>query len=527
MGSISIMSFKSYCREKIYCKNSLILLFILYGIMKVFILVLHTPMYAYANNYDYIRVSHWYSLWPALDGKNVRNGHPSAPLPYYRQGPDVLEKGYGTPGLSSLDHRAGFLSSDHIFIDIGLKFAFVNNILLNRDFRDVSLKAIGVIRGLFLVLIAVFLTYQFYLNSWINGFISALIFSFAVSDPSWLLTLNTLYVDFSVLFFGYLSLGMLILLCHRKKWPLSYVLVTATAMFFLSMVKMQYFLLPFFLSIVFSILSWNKGDKSDRKIRGIYLTLIALFSLFGAGIQYKQFNRSDFIGVMRLANATDTYLGAVLPASRDKARALRILNLPDRCEKYIGKNWYSPGMQPSPCPEIADIRLFNLLKLFLSDVNTLIEPFLNGLSLTRPFYYSRVGHIADGEYQQYPANTSLFTFSISALITLIPEALYIFFIGSLLFIAVIIFTLSISFALCGRNISERSSFGMLISLTLLYSYGSALFGDGYFDLDRHFILGQVCIVVSLVVVSVIIILRSISIDSHFFNLDITTKKAGQ
>ena len=71
---------------------------------------------------------------------------------------------------------------------------------------------------------------------------------------------------------------------------------------------------------------------------------------------------------VRFANATNTFLGAVLTAASDRARALQQLGLPSSRQIAIGSDWFTPGLQQNhPCPEVLEVSRLHLLPLFITD----------------------------------------------------------------------------------------------------------------------------------------------------------------
>jgi hypothetical protein len=70
--------------------------------------------------------------------------------------------------------------------------------------------------------------------------------------------------------------------------------------------------------------------------------VISLFALWLGAVN----KRSPSVRGTVQANATDSWLGMVIPALKNPPEVLRALGVPERCDAFVGETWYSPGMQP-------------------------------------------------------------------------------------------------------------------------------------------------------------------------------------
>jgi len=156
--------------------------------IKLIFITASTPMFGYANNYDFIRQSSCLGLWVYVDGKQSRSASPWAPSAIYDGAIDP-----------SLCQR----SIDTLMVSGLLKFHEVGD--------QVSLKEIGLCRALILVLLSIL--YFFCHLSLIQKLFASLLFFLMFFDISNLLYFNTLYLETSVLISIFSVVVGLFLLC--------------------------------------------------------------------------------------------------------------------------------------------------------------------------------------------------------------------------------------------------------------------------------------------------------------------------
>jgi hypothetical protein len=188
-----------------------------------------------------------------------------------------------------------------------------------------------------------------------------------------------------------------------------------------------------------------------------------------------------YLNSVDLANATDTFLGAVLPAADDPVEAARLLGLPPGCAAHAGKTWYSAGVQEHhPCPEVLDVPRARILVVALDQPRLLPRLTREGLLRLRPWalrYVGSVGGVAFG-YAGEIAPT------LSDGIDLLPD-----------FAVTLLFLLPLPAALCGVAVAllpgtgpaARSGAALVVALagSAWLVFYSALLGDGTFDFQKH------------------------------------------
>jgi len=201
---------------------------------------------------------------------------------------------------------------------------------------------------------------------------------------------------------------------------------------------------------------------------------------------------------VKVLRTTDSWFGMTLLALNKVPATLRSLGLPERCEAFVGKNWYTPGMQPPPCPEIFRLHRFQMVWLLLKEPAALWRILKQAIPSTRPFvvFYGQVegrnfGHIED-EGARFA--------SLGKFFGELASPVYV-----LLFVTALVGgLLSLLLLMDGRS-ELCLSFSVFLNAVIVATLIVCLLGDGYADLARHFHIGQSALliapVVSLVVVT--------------------------
>ena len=367
-------------------------------------------------------------------------------------------------------------SVDNFFPYIATTFHYIGEKV---DFREVSFWKV-----VFIIICLVILI--FYADNPASKIAISVAFLLVFGDLASLLYFNTFYLEFSVVAGCFLSLSAVALLIAIPDKPKKYLVVFSIfSLAWLAFSKQQYLPLASFLSLALAVIFLYRWRA--RKTSLIFL----LFSLFFP-IAFGLLNKDDkgHMKSINLANKTNTFLWAVLPEARDKEAALSNLGLPSSCLSGIGKSWYSPGVQQNhPCPEVEKLSRIRLIRLFIVDPSTFIQPMYKAILGTHPLYPDYLGHLEN------PAavNSSKYIFykvtSLTTWVARLPPQVY--FLASLI---PMISGVAFIFVLIGTGNSKKynNEFNRLIlafivlgGLASLYAIGSSVFGDGYADLHKH------------------------------------------
>lgn len=469
-------------------------LLLLLGATRLFLLVLHEPMYGYANNYDFIRVSSWFHLWAdpvdPPDGFDPLKQHPAAPISTYRIDP-------------SIDGERFYVTSDLIFVWTGLQLGKVLALVTGGDPGHFDLRTLGVVRALALLAAGLFVTRRFLAHSARAGFVSALVFALVLADPVFSLLFNTLYSGFSTVLFSYLAAGQVIEAMAFGAWPsVSRWLLLAASFVLLAFSKVQYAGLPFAFVTLLILTTFSLHRRQSRS--GAIWAGLALAVLAAAGgvvLQSRAHGGGGYAWSMRMGAATDTYFGAALPNVSDHGRGLALLGLPPRCAEYIGKDWYSPGMQPPPCPEVESVPRWKLLRLAFDDPWMVVRITRQAVPLLQPLVVRYYGHVEGGDHQQADLRLGNGLASVGEWPEALPAGVFGALLGLTLLGAAVAFV-----ELVWSTFEDGTApdallpcFVLVLALVEVYCFTTSWVGAGWVDLARHSIVGQLaflCLVVA-------------------------------
>jgi hypothetical protein len=457
------------------------------GTFRIFSFIFHDPLLAYANNYDMIRIQSCHQIWP-LD-PNIAPGDQtsSAPLKYYKFDKDIRLGGC-QPSSELI-----FTSISAVIIKIfGLEHGF-------------SVQIFGAVRGLLLSISSIGFSLWFFIKrKIITSLSNSLIYAIVLADPANTLYLNTFYSEFSALFFLYLSLLLLYSTClYRKSLLLPFLF--SSSLLLLSLSKYQHLALP--IGILFSLLMINWRNLASIKYIAIGASVGAI-----TGLSYQAYVliQQDNMHLIKFANATNTFIGAVLPSASDPYNATQVLGLPKRCADYSGKTWYSPGFaKDHPCPEVINASRFKILLLAIKDPLFLVNITDEGIQLLQPWIVNYLGQISNQNLGQL---TQFFT--LSSCLNKLP----------ILFLRIAFLIPSLIYLLACTNFTKKISTrtnNLMTLITAIISlmyiiFFSALFGDGYIEFQKHTHLFFSLYIALLIIVLIPLIWITISRFIYFY-----------
>jgi hypothetical protein len=417
----------------------------------------------YANNFDFIRLASCIGLWPVYtNGAPKESAHPDRPVRVYaftgEAKPDFCIK-----------------SADLLFVRVATGLA--------KSPEHVDVRRIGQSRAAFIGVLTVVII--IFAKAKSSQSAISLAFALIFGDLAYVLYFNTLYAEYGVVAGIFLTGAATLALGHRLASPRGLVFPLVIGAIILATSKQQYAFLASPILAISALLLWRIHRSLQLAIACILLAVAGPFALRAVG------SGSALTSTIAMANNTDTFLGAVLPSASDLPEALSTLGLPPSCAAGVGQSWYSEGLQQKhPCPEVAQASRLSLLKLFMSQPATLIHPLLKAAEGSRPWTLDYLGKIEETE----PAANRMYDFgrytSAATLVSALPQPAYIV----VLFASVLAGFASAAF-LTPRLLLERPSgqdSSLILPLALLlgggiviYSLGSSVFGDGYFELPKH------------------------------------------
>ncbi|PRD86904.1 hypothetical protein C6P76_13865 [Burkholderia multivorans] len=424
------------------------ILFIL-TIAKAAIIFGHSPMIGYANNFDFARSEACIGIWQHYSDQPKDQMHISASVSMLMRDGDMRVDMCSKSIDNVIPWIIGYMHP------MGTVFGM----------QEIGLARVALLAVLvgWLLLAAPSLRLPIGIS-----------FFLVFGDIAYLSYFNTLYNETSILIGAFMAIFAIVGLTfgERRCLPLAFIGLTL-----LGLAKMQYAPLAIILSAVAFFL------LRDRRGAALFTTSLILFGVFciasgpDVGLRHST----------KIANNTDTYLGAVLPSARDKLAAIRQLGLPDDCLNAIGITFYSPGVADNhPCPDVVRISRIKLLPLFAKQPTTLLEPITLFVERATPMYLKYMGRYENPIMSNSRIyNGALKTSATSYLDKISPRD----------FRTIMLMVVATSIA---AAFLWRTPGGILIAicgLVMLYTIGSGVFGDGYFEAPKHGTMLGVCLLI--------------------------------
>lgn len=455
------------------------------AVLRVLLVVAPTPMRGYANNYDFIRVAAWFHLWPVAPPGAAQFDplarHPSAPLRCHRVDPAITSD-------------ARYASTDLAFVWLALRLNDAWRAVTGPSACPVDLRVVGLLRAALLLATGLAITWLFLRRAPAAGVASAVILAVVLSDPAVALTMNTLYGEFAVILFTWVAGAAIVYAVGYAAFGVVQGVLLGALLLALACTKTQYAALPVALAGVLALgAACVRGGDAARARRIVTVVLATAGVVAGLALQRSVMSDGSYMWGSRMATATDTFFGAVLPLHADPDRALRLAGLPERCRPYVGRTWYDEGMQPPPCPEVAEVSRTRILLLLADDPMLGVRLARRALPLLQPIVIRAFGQVEGRAYAQADALPRSGIVSVSTLVEALPTPL---------FAALVACTLLVS-GVAVVELVRRGTDAALPALVLVcgaveaYAFASALFGDGFVGLARHALVGQLAFVVQL------------------------------
>ncbi len=431
-------------------------------------------MLGYANQFDMRRISACIGLWPVVPAEERLQAHPQAPIARYVRG----EK-----------------RPDECYLSTELAFAAGAAAVAATGDGSVDLRAVGAIEAAALVIAALALHAVFSRRP-APALAHALIFALVVCDPLNSLWLNTLYTEFSALFFAYVSIALLVAIAapEPKRPPampgvLGFFAVSLVG---LGLSRQQHFLLPALIALPAMISLW-------RPARRAALALLAVVCAI-AVVQIAVIGRHPTIVS---ANNADVALGALLPASKDEARTAQRLGLPDRCLQSVGATWYQSMGETleEACPETLSIPRGRLAAVVMTEPATSLRALLRGIPQLQDWRLGYLGAV-EGEWfagaEAVRAIAGSVAVSVAPWVTALDPDAFIFLLSSSLALLVISTGVCLPSAARGRA-DPLALVLYALAVTAWYVIATAIFGDGYVEVSRHAQLAAPCLFAAVII----------------------------
>lgn len=346
------------------------------------LLLTQIPLVALANNFDQVRYTACFDLYPHRPGIEPTMLNYQAPLERY--------------AFQTVADQACYLTSDLAFQGAAVAIFHASERLGFEPLH--SVRVVGALR------LATWL-----LTAWLIG--SALLREgrdeLALAHGIWLATLafdpvNTIYLptfyaEPGVLYFAYLTVALVVLTVLRPtRMRIGLLALAATA---LGLGKIQHLALPLFLAATLALAAW----RERRLWPAAAALMLGAAPALGTGI-WQLGRDTPFAQRLRLVNNADFVLTALLPASAEPARTAQWLGLDPRCATSSGKSVYvltEPIEQT--CPGIAGISRARALALAVREPATLARMLARAPAKLLPWIPRYLGLVADTELAPLPA----------------------------------------------------------------------------------------------------------------------------
>ena len=461
----------------------LVLLLLVTGAARIGWVAGHQPLLGYANQFDMGRTSACFGLWPNLPEPARYEANREAPIAQYVEGA----------------HRAGecYVSSELLFAGIAMASWKLAADAGLASASTMDLRYVGAVKALALLLAALGFTWLLRGRPvWM--LLHAAVFALVLADPVVTLWLNTLYTEFSAVFFAYLAVMCLLMIVgnlpDRGGWYLGF----GAALLGLGMSRQQHTLLPAYLAL----LAWPAIRQARPRlvwaIGGIAVAVIVL--------QAAIIVRPPTIAA---ANNVNVVLGTLLPAARDQDRALARLELPPDCAASIGATWYVTmgevlGLR---CPDIMTLPRLQVIKLLAAEPMIVVRALAKAAPLVQPAVLQYVGIEAGKAYGALQDLRSPFAASVGKAVERLPVAVWL----GILLAALLAFAVSAGawLATTLRRGTPTPEAALVSALTGIFAYAllTSILGDGMVELPRHANLGHVALYALAVLGAVLLPLR--------------------
>jgi len=433
-------------------------------IVRILVVCASLPIAGYANNLDFFRQSACVGVWQNDPGQPLISAHLAGPVN------DLVYTGY-QPAEYCIK------SSDNIIVWIAARLHHLHD--------HMQLRELGLLKAALVTMLLAGVLMQ--PMDRLTRLVVASGFALSLGDITVIEYFNTMYVDASVLIFAAILIGQVSVLAAQTEPPswISCVFIAA-CLCWLGATKPQFAAL----SAVFGVaaVACVAGRRS-----GLSRTILLAAASCAAPFIWSALNPAD-IPIIRdigTTNIADVAFTAVLRNSTDKPRALETIGLPSSCLVAIGPiDREAPKFSFDPCPEIRNVSRVGFLPLFLQDPPSFFGPILVAIDASQQAQLRDLPAFARPQDARRWRFRILRATSVSTLFAWLPKHLYAIILAAASLGGTILFLpwLAVMSHVVGRKhrmAFQRATPGILGGFCCAYTLVSAVFGDGYIELERH------------------------------------------
>lgn len=447
----------------------LAVLLLIVGIVRVGWITGHQPMLGYANQFDMGRTSACFGLWPNLPEPARYEAHREGPVAQYVEGERRPDECY--------------VSSELVFTGLGMatwKLAADAGLAAP---TTMDLRFVGAVKAIALVLLA--LAFTFLLRdrpAWMLT--HAAVFALVLADPVVTLWLNTLYTEFSAVFFAYAAVLCLVMIVGNTPDRGGWYFAFGVALLGLGLSRQQHALLPACLLL----LAWPAIWRNQRRL-ALPLGAVACAAIV---LQAVVIARPPSISA---ANNVNVVLGILLPSAGDQEKALMQLGLPPGCAAVIGATWYVTMGENvgARCPGVMTLPRLQVVKLIAAEPMIAVRSLMKAAPLSQPALVQYLGIEENKVYGSLKDQNPIFGFSIGSTIERLPLAVYLGLLLAALFALVVSLSAWMVATIRHGSPALEPVLGGALGGIFAYAMLTSVFGDGLVEFPRHTHLGNVAL----------------------------------
>lgn len=448
---------------------------VLAGLVRVGLIVMDQPLLGYANQFDMVRTSACIGLYPDLPPPAHLQATTAAPIAVYRTGERVAAGCY--------------LSSEVLVAAAAMRLS-----MWARDVEDrVPLRHVGLLKAGLLALAA--LSIAALLHPYPGAaLVHGVIVLFVLADPVATLWMNTLYTEFTTFWGLYVVTSATCILALTPRWRSLTAALLFAGLLTLAFSREQFALLPPALMLMAMPWLWPRS-------RGLAIAAVGTATVASV-VSFAFLPRQPEIAQTNRVNA---YLGVIVPAAQEPARALATLGLPERCSVLVGATSYLRRGESleRECPEAQRLASIAFLKFLQDEPAVLarsVARLLPTLQAPSPTY---VGVMQGREFATLRDLPAWHVSPVDWALARLPLALH----AALVIAALIAVPLATLAALAfARPAREKPAvpvlMALLLSATTAYALATTVFGDGLAESARHFLPGTLALVAGVVAAAV-------------------------